>query len=104
LTAKIRPAKIVGDPTKPEDLFRQIVVYLQETHKFVEPLYRLNKEGRLSPENPSSTQGRAFLEARLVAGGQMLGDLWFSAWQQATEDKYLIRQLTERNAAKSETK
>jgi hypothetical protein len=104
LIGRIRPAKIVGNPTKPEDLFRQIVVYLQETHKFVEPLYRLNQEGKLSPENPASTQGRAFLEARLVAGGQMLGDLWFSAWQQATEDKYLIRQLTERSAAKAGTK
>jgi len=40
----------------------------------------------------------------LVAGAQMLGDLWFSAWQQATEDRYLIRQLTERKAAKAETK
>ncbi len=101
LIGKIRAGKIVGDPTKPEDLFRQLVAYMQETHKFVEPLYRLNKEGKLTPENPASTQGREFLEARLVAGGQMLGDLWFSAWQQATEDKYLIRQLTERNAAKA---
>ena len=101
LAKRIRPAKIVGDPTKPEDLFRQIVAYLLETHKFVEPLYHLNKEGKLTPENATSTQGRAFLEARLVAGGQMLGDLWFSAWQQAVEDKYLIRQLTERQAAKA---
>ena len=44
-------------------------------------------------------QRRAFLEGQLVKGGQMLGDLWFSAWQQATEDKYLIRNLTERKAA-----
>jgi hypothetical protein len=77
---------------------------LLETHRFVEPLYRLDKEGKLTPENEASAQGRAFLEARLVAGGQMLGDLWFSAWQQTTEDKYLIRQLTERNAAKVEKK
>ena len=104
LIGRIRPAKIVGDPTKPEDLFRQIVAYLLETHKYVEPLYRLEKEGELTPENVASTQGRAFVEARLVAGGQMLGDLWFSAWQQATEDKYLIRQLTERNAPKAEAK
>jgi hypothetical protein len=104
LIGKIRPAKIVGDPTKPEDLFRQVMAYLMETHRFVEPLYRLNKEGKLTPENSTSSEGRAFLEGRLVAGGQMLGDLWFSAWQQATEDKYLIRQLTERNAAKAETK
>lgn len=104
LLGKIRPAKIVGDPTKPEDLFRQVMAYLVETHKFVEPLYRLDKEGKLTPENPSSARGREFLEARLVVGGQMLGDLWFSAWQQATEDKFLIRQLTERKAAKAETK
>ena len=104
LLRKIRPARIVGDPTKPEDLFRQVMAYLVETHKFVEPLYRLDKEGKLTPENPSSARGREFLEARLVVGGQMLGDLWFSAWQQATEDKFLIRQLTERKAAKAETK
>jgi len=40
----------------------------------------------------------------LVKGGQMLGDLWFSAWQQATEDKYLIRNLTERKATNAEKK
>ena len=101
LIGKIRHGKIVGDPTRPEDLFRQIIAYLQETHEFVEPLYRLDKDGKLTPENTNSTQGRAFLEARLIAGGQMLGDLWFSAWQQATEDKYLIRQLNERKSAKA---
>jgi hypothetical protein len=101
LLEKIRPATIVGDPTRPEDLFRQVMAYLLDTHKFVEPLYRLDKDGKLTPENAASVQGRAFLETRLVAGGQTLGDLWFSAWQQATEDKYLIRQLTERNTAKA---
>jgi len=104
LLGKIRPARIVGDPTKPEDLFNQLMAYLVETHKFVEPLYRLDREGKLTPENPTSAQGREFLEARLVVAGQMLGNLWFSAWQQATEDKFLIRQLTERKAAKAETK
>lgn len=104
LLGKIRPAKIVGDPTKPEDLFRQVMAYLLETHRFVEPLYRLDKAGKLTAENPDSIKGREFLEARLVVSGQMLGNLWFSAWQQATEDKFLIRQLTERNAAKAETK
>jgi len=104
LLGKIRPAKIMADPTKPEDLFRQVMAYLVETHKFVEPLYLLDKEGKLTPENPASSRGREFLEARLVVGGQMLGDLWFSSWQQATEDKFLIRQLTERKTAKAETK
>jgi len=104
LTGKIRPAKIVGDPTRPDDLFKQVMVYLLETYKQVEPLYQLDRDGKLQAESEKAGEGRAFLESRLVKGGQMLGDLWFSAWQQATEDKYLIRSLTERHAADAEKK
>ncbi len=99
LVGKIRPAIIVGDPLKPDDLFRQVMVYLGETYQQIEPLYLLEKEKKLTPENEKASEGRAFLEGQLVNGGQMLGNLWFSAWQQATEDQYLIRQLTERTAA-----
>ncbi|HMP84513.1 MAG TPA: hypothetical protein PKA41_17605 [Verrucomicrobiota bacterium] len=99
LLARMRPAKIVGDPLKPHDLFQRVMAYLEETHKFVEPLYQLDKEGKLTPENEKSSEGRAFLESQLVKGGQMLGDLWYSAWQQATEDGYLVRRLTERKKA-----
>lgn len=101
LVGKIRPATIVGDPLKPEDLFRQVMLYLGQTYQQLEPLYQLEKEKKLTPENTQGGEGRALLEGQLVKGGQMLGDLWFSAWQQATEDKYLIRQLTERMAANS---
>ena len=99
LTGNIRPAKIVGDPTRSGDLFNQIVSFLLETHKQHEPLYQLDKERKLSAEGEKGLVGRAFLDGQLVRGGQRLGDLWFSAWQQATEDKYLIRKLTERHAA-----
>lgn len=96
LASQIQTAKIVGNPFKPDDTFRAVMNYLQGTEKLIEPLYRLEKEGKLTPENANATEGRAFLDAQLVRGGQMLGDLWFSAWQQATEDKYLVRQLKER--------
>ena len=98
LVGKIHPARIVGDPLKSGDLFRQVMAYLQESHKQVEPLYLLNKDGKLTPENPKSKEGREFLDGQIVKGGQMLGDLWFSSWQQATEDAYLIRQLKQRPA------
>ncbi|HXJ76624.1 MAG TPA: hypothetical protein VNM37_27455, partial [Candidatus Dormibacteraeota bacterium] len=104
LTGKIRPAKIIGDPTQPDDLFKQVMAYLQETYKQVEPLYQLDRDGKLQAESEKALEGRAFLEGQLVKGGQMLGDLWFSAWQQATEDKYLIRNLTERQATPAEKK
>jgi hypothetical protein len=99
LAGKVRPAKIVGDPLQQGDLFKQVMAYLLETEKEVEPLYQLEKEHKLTPENEKANEGQAFLDAQLVKGGQMLGDLWFSAWQQATEDKYLIRTLNDRKAA-----
>ena len=92
----MQPAKIVGNPFKPDETFRQVMKYLLGTEKLIEPLYQLEKEGKLTPENEKSAEGRAFLDTQLVRGGQMLGDLWFSAWQQATEDKFLVRQLKER--------
>jgi hypothetical protein len=99
LAQRIRPAKIVGDPLKPDDLFHQVMAYLLQTKRQVETLYQLEKAKKLSPDNGNSAEGRDFLEGQLVKGGQMLGDLWYSAWQQATEDKYLIKQLKDRQAA-----
>ena len=99
LASKIRPAKIVGDPLKENDLFHQVMAYIEETHKMVEPLYQLNKDKKLDADGEGAGEGRAFLEGQFVKGGQMLGDLWYSAWQQATEDKYLKNQLTERTKA-----
>ena len=40
------------------------------------------------------------MNERLLKGGQMLGDLWFSCWQQAKEDTFLIRQLKERKGGR----
>jgi hypothetical protein len=99
LASQIKPAKIVGNPFKQDETFRQVMDYLLGTEKLIEPLYKLEKEGKLTPENPASSEGRAFLDAQLVRGGQMLGNLWFSAWQQAVEDKFLVRQLKERAAS-----
>lgn len=99
LASKMQPAKIVGNPFKQDETFHAVMGYLQGTEKLIEPLYQLEKAGKLTVENEKSSEGRAFLDAQLVRGGQMLGDLWFSAWQQATEDKFLARQLRERASA-----
>lgn len=96
LKSRIRPARIVNDPFKTDDLFRKAMAYLLETQQQLEPLYQLEKEHKLSGGPGPGMEGRAFLDGQIVKGGQMLGDLWFSAWQQAPEDDYLIRQLKER--------
>lgn len=104
LTPRIKPAKIIADPLKRDDTFRQVMKYIEVTQTLVEPLYRLEKERKLSPDNGQSAEGRAFLDTQLIRGGQMLGDLWFTCWQQATEDRFLINELKRRQAAKAGAK
>jgi len=98
LREKLRPAKVLADTGKGVEVFAAIVPFIVAQNGKVEPLYQLEKERKLSP-GPEATEGRAFLEGQLIAGGQLLGDLWLSAWQNAPEDKYLKGRLTARKVA-----
>jgi hypothetical protein len=98
LSAKLRPAQIVsieGRSAKPEEMFQAFMLFIMDAHKLVEPLYKLDKEGKLGPDGDAS-DGRAFLEGQLLKSGQLLGDIWFSAWQQAPPDTFLQRSLAGR--------
>jgi hypothetical protein len=80
-------------------MFRDAVAYLVEQNKLVEPLYKLEKEGKLTGEGDKGLEGRALLDGQLVKAGQMLGDIWYTAWLEAPEDQYLQKQLQARNPA-----
>lgn len=99
MLGKIHPAEHVGDPAQPSGIFRVAVAYLVEQNALVEPLYQLEKDGKLSGEGENGLAGRAFLEAQLQKGGQMLGNIWLTAWLDAPEDVYLKNQLKARNSA-----
>jgi hypothetical protein len=81
-----------------DPVFVDIVNYLLETQRHVEPLYRLEKEHKLDG-GPGSSEGRAFIDDRLLAGGEMLGAVWLTAWRQAAPDAYLQSTLIKRQAA-----
>jgi hypothetical protein len=85
-----------GRNAKPEEMFQAAMAFITEQHKLLEPLYQMDKDGKLSGEGGTGMQGKAFLEGQLVKSGQMLGDIWFSAWQQAPPDSYLKAQLAKR--------
>ena len=53
----------------------------------------------LSADGESGSLGRDFLASQLINAGQMLGDLWYSAWEQAPPDTYLRTQLLKRRAS-----
>ncbi len=102
LRSKLRPAQLVsinGRPAKAEETFQVGVLFLIEQNKQVEPLYQLDKDGRLSGEGEKGLEGKAFLEGQLLKSGQLLGDLWFTAWQQAPPDSFLKGQLARRKRA-----
>ena len=99
MVGEIQPAHVVGKAGQPEVLFHNVMAYLEATHKEVEPLYQLDKDGKLSAEGEKGLEGKAFLYGQLVKGGQMLGDIWLTAWQQAPEDHYLKGKLLERQQA-----
>jgi hypothetical protein len=72
------------------------VLFLIEQNKQVEPLYQLDKNGKLSGEGEKGLEGKAFLEGQLLKSGQLLGDLWVTSWQQAPPDTFLKSQLARR--------
>jgi hypothetical protein len=99
LQAKVRPAALVAfqdHPARPDEMFQAATAFIVEQGKLVEPLYQLEKEGKLTGDGEAGLQGKAFLEAQLLKSAQLLGDIWYSAWQQAPTDRYLKEQLARR--------
>ncbi|MGD0209068.1 MAG: hypothetical protein ABSC89_15840 [Verrucomicrobiota bacterium] len=103
LAGKIHPAERIKNAGQPDGMFRDAVSYIVEQNKLVGPLYELDKEGKLTGEGDKGLEGRAFLDGQLVKAGQMLGDIWYTAWLEAPEDQYLEKHLQERNVASSAT-
>ena len=91
-----RPVTIAGREAKPEEMFQAGMLFIIEQNKLVEPLFQLEKQGKLSGEGKEGLEGKAFLEAQLVKSAQWLADIWYSAWQQAPVDTFLKRQLASR--------
>lgn len=99
LAANVKPAALIStspDANGRNGIFSAVMQYIVEQHAKVEPLYQLDKDGKLTPANPASKEGRAFLENQLVIGAHELSSLWLTAWRSTTPDTYLIKVLDER--------
>ena len=97
ISKQLSPAALLIRPAS-RDLasgqFQAAIDYILEQHRLVEPLYQLDKTGKLSKETPAA--GRQFLHQQLAAGSQMLGNLWFTAWKEAPPDRFLQVYLAQR--------
>ena len=95
--APARPVDLEPRADGRDPVFAAVVDYLRAQQAEVEPLYRLEKAGGFEVNGRTrSAEGRAFIEAQLLKGGEMLGALWLTAWRQAAPDIFLRKQLIER--------
>ncbi len=99
ISEKIHPAGKLPAADNPNGIFATSIEFIVAANKLVEPLYILDRDGKLSDKENRGAEGRAFLEAQLVKSGQFLGNLWLTAWQTAPEDTFLERELQQRTAA-----
>lgn len=88
-----------------DPMFQHVMDYLLAQHALVEPLYQLDLARKLRIEKgaPIGTQpdaeAVAFIERQIRAGGQMLANLWLTAWRAAAPDPYLRGQLIREKTA-----
>ena len=102
LRSRLRPARSLQAPVpggQQTNLFYLVMAYLIEQHHQVEPLFRLEKEGKLSGRREVSEEGYDFISGQLLNAAQMLGDLWLTAWQDPPSDMFLRTALAKRKAA-----
>jgi hypothetical protein len=102
LTPRMQPAGLlrVEPRTDGRDpVFVAIMDYLLAQHALVEPLYRLEKAGKLPGRSGDPAEGRAFIEGQLAKGAQMLSSLWLTAWRNAGPDVYLRAHHLKRKAS-----
>src|SRR5215207_408543 len=75
--APAQPLSLAGRPDARDPVFVAVMDYLQASNRMVEPLYQLEKDGKLGQgERAMTDEARAFIEARLLAGAKMLGAIW----------------------------
>ena len=83
-----------------DPMFVAVLDYLIAQNQLVEPLYQLEKAGKLSHGRDEAIvpEGRAFVEGQLLKGGRMLGAIWLAAWKNAVPDTFLRTQLVKRQS------
>jgi hypothetical protein len=103
LLPRLAPVQAIALATRPDGrdpMFVAVMDYIQTTHKAVETVYQLEKDGKLGQgDKVLADETRAFIESRLVAGGQMVAAIWLTAYRSAVPDTYLRTALIKRQTA-----
>jgi hypothetical protein len=116
IVARVTPAQpisLAARADEREPVFVAMMDYLIGQNKLVEPLYQLEKDGKLGNDavttavdgktvrehRPMTKEAQAFVEGQLLKGGEMLASIWLTAWRNAGPDTYLRAKLLKRQTA-----
>ncbi len=100
--AVAQPFTLAPQPDGRDPMFVLAMSYVLETNRLVEPLYQLEKAGKLGHhEQPITPEGREFIDGQLISGGEMLARIWVTAWQSSVPDNFLRNSLANRKARES---
>lgn len=108
LLPRVTPATVISlapREDRRDPMFVAVFDYLRRQHSMVEPLYLMEKEGKLGQADGAKVHddARAFVEQRMLEGGRMLSAIWLTAWRGAVPDTYLRAALGRREAAAAKT-
>jgi len=107
LVSRIAPAQVISLAPRADSrdpLFVAVFDYLRVQHRQVEPLYQLEKDGKLGHgDRPLADEARNLIERQLIEGGQMLGAIWLTAYRSAGPDTYLRSALIKRQTGSAPT-
>lgn len=80
--ASLDPVPGMRPPRRLTDPFDDYLAFLWASHARVEELYRIDRDRGFDANASAGSheEALAFTRGRLVAGSQMLVDLWFTAW------------------------
>jgi hypothetical protein len=93
----VQPVSLAARADGRDPMFVAVFQFLRTQHQQVEPLYQLEKDGKLGQgDRPMTPEAKSFVESRLLEGGQMLGAIWLTAYRAATPDTYLRTSLIKR--------
>lgn len=79
--AQLQINGLVRPPVRLAKPFHDYVEYLRASNRLVEKTYQLEKTGAF--HETGTPEGRDFVRERLVAGAQMLLNLWYTAWEES---------------------
>jgi hypothetical protein len=102
LFARMTPAEPI--PLAPREdgrdpMFVAVVEYLLAQHAQVEPIYQLERDGKLGlGEPPVAPEARALVEGQYLAAARMLAAIWLTASSSAVTDTFLQDALGRRQA------